>query len=742
LSSTSSTEQNPRVRSATEVLASRYRHLFVLPSYPTLLVYGGVASFIISVLSRGLSGVVSSIPAFVVLILSATAISSALRILDPGTIATFRRAQALLLGADLLWLMIAAIGAAYALPFGSPSSLTKAILFGGFVCAGFEYLVIHGAFQKNAPLSFVLAVLHPTSTILVIRLSEVAKHFDPVAASAGVAALALMVAFPLLLRRRKTSLGHDALSLFQAFMKTWAAGNSDELEKIISDHAEDVEVTTKVLRFRTKARDAFVVLPGVHPGPFHPVGSYDLPGVVSRELKELGPVMTLHRPGGHERNLATRAETSRYVVEVGELARSTVPDDTKSFLRGPVHSKVDKATVSASAFDDDLVMTISFAPYGSDDIDTSVESELTGPASERGFELSVVDAHNSIDTNLESPVVADQGWKRIFEAMKKERADRFSVAYAHSSEVGFVGRGDLTENGVSLLLFQKQNEKSALLEVLDPEQNNAFSDHYLDVPYDLSKVMFIATGNQLDPIPPPLKDRMEVIELPGYTFDEKVHIAKNHLIPKQVKEHGLSVENIELTDAALNKIIGSYTREAGVRNLERTIADVCRAVAVDVAKGSSTKRSITPEDLDIIVGPEKFYSETAERTELPGVATGLAWTQAGGDLLFIECTRMQGKGGITLTGQLGDVMKESCQAALSYTRNKAQKLGIDPRFLEKSDIHIHFPAGAIPKDGPSAGVTIFTALVSLLTSVRVRGDVAMTGEATLRGLVLPVGGIK
>src|SRR3977135_4355311 len=238
---------------------------------------------------------------------------------------------------------------------------------------------------------------------------------------------------------------------------------------------------------------------------------------------------------------------------------------------------------------------------------------------------------------------------------------------------------------------------AALLEVLDPEQNNTFSDHYLDVPYDLSKIMFIATANQLDPIPPPLRDRMEVIELPGYTFEEKSHIARNHLIPKQVKEHGLSVDNLELPDPALSKIIVGYTREAGVRNLERTIADVCRAVAVDVAKGSSAKRTITPEDLEIILGPEKFWMETAERTELPGVATGLAWTAAGGDLLFIECTRMQGKGGITLTGQLGDVMKESCQAALSYMRNKAQKLGVDPRFLEKSDIHIHFPAGAIPK---------------------------------------------
>ncbi len=316
---------------------------------------------------------------------------------------------------------------------------------------------------------------------------------------------------------------------------------------------------------------------------------------------------------------------------------------------------------------------------------------------------------------------------RIIQSMKKAGTVNPVMMLDEIDKLGADFRGD---------------PSAALLEVLDPEQNNSFSDHYLDVPYDLSKIMFIATANQLEPIPPPLRDRMEVIELPGYTFDEKVHIAQNHLIPKQVREHGLSVENIEITEAALGTLIGGYTREAGVRNLERTIADVCRAVAVDVAKGSAAKRTISPEDLEIILGPEKHYSETAERTELPGVATGLAWTAAGGDLLFIEATKMQGKGGITLTGQLGDVMKESCQAALSYTRNKAQKLGIDPRFLEKNDIHIHFPAGAIPKDGPSAGVTIFTALTSLLTGIRVRGDVAMTGEATLRGLVLPVGGIK
>src|SRR5215467_1884249 len=283
---------------------------------------------------------------------------------------------------------------------------------------------------------------------------------------------------------------------------------------------------------------------------------------------------------------------------------------------------------------------------------------------------------------------------------------------------------------------------AALLEVLDPEQNNSFSDHYLDVAFDLSRVLFIATANLLEPIPGPLKDRMEIIELPGYTFDEKEQIAKIHLIPKQLREHGLTSEHIEIEDKALHTMIVSYTREAGVRALERRIADTCRSVAVDVASGKSGKQVITSERAMEILGPERFYSEVAERTEVPGVATGLAWTAAGGDLLFIEATRMAGKGNLTLTGQLGDVMKESAQAALSYLRSKAELLGISANFLEKTDVHLHFPAGSIPKDGPSAGITILTALVSLMTGIRVRGDTAMTGEVTLRGLVLPVGGIK
>src|SRR5450432_1176736 len=282
---------------------------------------------------------------------------------------------------------------------------------------------------------------------------------------------------------------------------------------------------------------------------------------------------------------------------------------------------------------------------------------------------------------------------------------------------------------------------SALLEVLDPEQNNTFSDHYLEANFDLSNVIFIATANMLDPIPPALLDRMEVLEIPGYTREEKLEIAKRHLVPKQVAEHGLDEQRIRLSDDALSTVIDQYTREAGVRNLEREVSSVIRAVAVKVAENLPYDPHLTPESIAEALGAQKYYSEAAERTEIPGVATGLAWTPTGGDILFIEASAMSGKGVLILTGQLGDVMKESARAALSWVRTHVEDLGITGDF-EKTDIHLHVPAGGVSKDGPSAGVAITTALVSLLTGRRVRGDVAMTGEITLRGTVLPVGGIK
>jgi ATP-dependent Lon protease len=284
---------------------------------------------------------------------------------------------------------------------------------------------------------------------------------------------------------------------------------------------------------------------------------------------------------------------------------------------------------------------------------------------------------------------------------------------------------------------------AALLEVLDPEQNHTFADHYLEIPYDLSNVMFIATANVADPIPAPLRDRMEILEIPGYTRREKLAIARRHLIPKQIEEHGITKEQLDITDKACDIVIDHYTREAGVRTLERQVASVIRGVAVKIAEGDLTPRKIDDEDgIREFLGPQKYTSEVAERTSETGVCTGLAWTSVGGEILFIEATRMYGSGKLQLTGQLGDVMKESAHAALSYVRSNSERFGIAKDFLEKSDIHIHIPAGAMPKDGPSAGVTMFTALVSLLTNIRVRHDVAMTGEISLRGRVLPIGGLK
>jgi ATP-dependent Lon protease len=316
---------------------------------------------------------------------------------------------------------------------------------------------------------------------------------------------------------------------------------------------------------------------------------------------------------------------------------------------------------------------------------------------------------------------------RIIQGVKKAGSNNPVFMLDEVDKIGMDFRGD---------------PSSALLEVLDPEQNHSFSDHYIDVNFDLSKVMFITTANVLDTIPPALRDRMEVLELPGYSEDQKMMIAREFLIPKEIHEHGLSAEYIEFEDAAVETIISSYTREAGVRNLEREIATVCRGVAKDVAREIKDKVVITPENLHKFLGPVKFFPEVAERTSEPGVATGLAWTPTGGDIIFVEATKMRGEKGLMLTGQLGDVMKESAQAALAYVRTKAKELNIEEDFFAKHDIHIHVPAGAIPKDGPSAGITMFVALVSLLTNIPIRNDVAMTGEITLRGLVLPVGGIK
>jgi ATP-dependent Lon protease len=316
---------------------------------------------------------------------------------------------------------------------------------------------------------------------------------------------------------------------------------------------------------------------------------------------------------------------------------------------------------------------------------------------------------------------------RIIQGIKKAGSNNPVFMLDEIDKVGADIRGD---------------PSAALLEVLDPEQNHSFSDHYLEVSFDLSKVMFIATANIPDTIIPALKDRMEIIEIPSYVEEEKVEIAKKFLVPKQIREHGLTNKQIKFREETLHTIINSYTREAGVRNMERQIASISRGVAKDVASGKRRSSTITSEMVSNFLGPIKFYSEVAERIDEPGIVTGLAWTPMGGDILFIETTKMPGKGNLTLTGQLGDVMKESAKAAMSYIRAHGKEFKLPEDFHEKLDIHIHVPAGAIPKDGPSAGMTLFTALLSLLTEQKVRNDIAMTGEITMRGKILPVGGIK
>jgi ATP-dependent Lon protease len=316
---------------------------------------------------------------------------------------------------------------------------------------------------------------------------------------------------------------------------------------------------------------------------------------------------------------------------------------------------------------------------------------------------------------------------RIIQAMKRAGTRNPVFMLDEVDKIGVDWRGD---------------PSSALLEVLDPAQNHAFRDHYLDVDFDLSDVIFITTANQLETVPPPLRDRMEIIQLDGYTEFEKLQIAQRHLVPRQFKAHGLRDEEITFTEEALRKIIQDYTREAGVRNLERQVGAICRKSVVKIAGQQWTHVVITPELVRNYLKKEKFESESSENIEIPGIATGLAVTATGGDILFIEATRMKGKGQLTLTGQLGDVMRESAQIAHSYVRSKAERLGVDPDQFDSTDVHLHVPAGAIPKDGPSAGIAMVTAMASLFSGRPVRGDIGMTGEVTLRGRVLPIGGIK
>jgi putative membrane protein len=461
-STSSSAELGATKPSATETLAARYRHLFVLPRTATLVASIFVTSLLLSLtVCRG-AWAVAFVTSSVLALLSASAVSSALRIKDRTTIATFRRTTAVLFASQVLWLLLAAVGAACSLVVGSNQPLANATLFGAFTCTGFEFLVISGVFTKSFPLSAALAIIHPLCTFLVVWFRPTAINPSPIAIVTGVIAFGIIFAFIPLLRRRKTSRGHNAVSLFQAFMKAWTSKNAADLEAIIQDHAESTEVTTKVMKFRQDGGDVFIVLPGVHPGPFFPVGSYNLPGVISSEFKGLGPVLTLHRPGGHERNLASNDQTRAYGSKLREFAGSIEPSQVGT-IRGPVYASIGGAVVSSTAFAGDVLLTISFAPRSSDDLEPRVEDELSRIASDAGFHASVVDAHNSISKEREHPDTADLGWKNIFDSTKGVEIKPLRVAYAHSSEVDFSPGDDITQNGVGLLLLEGGGAKSVLI---------------------------------------------------------------------------------------------------------------------------------------------------------------------------------------------------------------------------------------------------------------------------------------
>ena len=450
-----------------------------------MLLYAAVASFILAFASRGIDGAVSFLFAVVVFILSAVAISSALLLADRRTIADFRRTSAALLAGEVLLVAFVVCGVAFARLTGSPNALNNAFLFGAFVFAGFEFLVIDGVFTQHSWLAVIVAAIYPVTSLVILRFAQFSIRFDLLPVLFGVLAYVSIAAFTLLLRRKKTTGGYSVLSLFRAFMKTWVGGEAGDLEGIIVSHSEEAHVTTKMVRFQTHTGDVFLVLPGVHPGPFHPVGSYDLPGVISRAFKGQGAVMTFHRPGGHERNLATRKETERYAAKTFEYARTISPSAEGASMRGPIYARIGKANVSATAFSNDLLLTVSFAPLGSDDLKAEIEADLSGLASVAGLETSVVDAHNSLEDHQESVDSADPGWRHLFEQMRLTKPTSFKVSYAHSGEFGFGACEDLTEIGIGLIMFETPQRKSVLVLA---DANNAVSSLRGEVANSLSSL--------------------------------------------------------------------------------------------------------------------------------------------------------------------------------------------------------------------------------------------------------------
>ena len=454
----SSDARHPSVQSPTEALAARYRHLFVLPSMVVLLFINAVAAIVLSVAGAGgtppIALVIASLLAALLVPLVIARTSKAV---DSATVATFRRSLAGIFAGTLLWLVCAGVGLVYAFAAHSGLALGNSLIFGAFLCGGFETLVISGAFVERAPISVLLGSLQPLITAVAILLAGGIK-FSALSVLPGAAAFALLVLFTPSLKRKKTSMGHNAVKLFQAFMKTWANKDASELESIISSQAEKAEVTSKVFRFQGPEGNLFFVLPGIHPGPFYPVGSYNLPGLISQAFDNAGQVLTLHRPGGHERNLATNSDAREYARKLREFAGGLSPAKPAT-IRGPTTAKVGKATATLTGFADSLLLTVSFSPYGSDDLELGFEKKLTEIASGEGYDLSVVDAHNSIEIDRETADPNDPQWLSSIRDSRRVGPTEFRIGFAHSQDKELASSSDLTANGIALALIEVQQTK-------------------------------------------------------------------------------------------------------------------------------------------------------------------------------------------------------------------------------------------------------------------------------------------
>jgi len=462
LQSISSSADAGAARTATEELADRYRHLFVLPKTTALVASSIAVSLLLSYAAHGGSWPQAFLFSSLFALASAFVIANILKLEDKSTIATFRRTLAVIFASQIIWVILVSIADGYSLVMNSRQPTANALLFGGFMAMGFDFLVVRGAFSRNLALSLGLAVIHPAGTLLILGTPGGTVPYSLTPAVGGLASLVVAAAFPLILSRRKTSKGHNAVKLFQAFMKTWVQKDSTDLEAIIQDHSEVSAVTTKVMKFQKEDGPIFIFLPGVHPGPFFPVGSYNMPGLICREMQGVGPVLTLHRPGGHERNLASNEQARQYASRLKELAMKIEPTET-GMIRGPLRAQVGKATVNSFVFSKDLLLTISFAPLGSDDLETQVEENLTQLSSAKGLSASVVDAHNSISKQQERPDIQDEGWINLIDEIAQTTPKEFRIACAHSSEVDFSPRDDVTENGIWVLMLEARGEKSVLV---------------------------------------------------------------------------------------------------------------------------------------------------------------------------------------------------------------------------------------------------------------------------------------